>query len=459
MKTQVDQVDIDKFWRSRFSNVVGGKNFDAPDTGYSFSAVLAEERKLEKINRTGDSCSALLKLSVADPTWKMPTEAMEAGMEYYRTAWDATRYKDLAGVLKTPGTIMAANTHEMIANCLQKKFQPALASSEELTAEWVQYLPGSIKRALGEYLPTLFLNESIALLFPTPSYQVIASPMNRRDAALVEVPLIFDGKWQFDLNEFEHEAIKHLYHELIAYINVPHNPTGTGFRSNDWQRLIEWAIEQSVILVIDEAYIDLAYSSDIVSALKTPGWEKCAIVLQSVSKGWNATGLRFGWAIANPTVIKALRKAMDVKDSGGFGPSIVSGVWCLLHPEVADETKDKYQVLHQTLAQGLTSAGFKANMPDAGLCQLTPAPKAVSFIRDGCPGPSGLVTIPFQNAADCAKWFRRELRISVMHAQAADGQWLRWAVTLQPVPECGLADESSIINEAVRRLQSVQFKF
>lgn len=181
-----------------------------------------------------------------------------------------------------------------------------------------------------------------------------------------------------------------------------------------------------------------------------PGWEKRCIIPQSVSKGWNATGLRFGWIVAYPTVIKALRKLMDVKDSGMFGSSIVAGPYCLLHPEIATETGIRYQALHRRLADGLQQAGFVGNMPDAGLCQFTPAPKAASGNAFAC---------SFKDAAECAKWFREKLRISVMHAQAANGRWLCWAVTLQPVTECGLATEDVIIGETMRRLQSVKFEF
>lgn len=441
----------DELWRSRFTPCIGGTTFDAPGGGYSFSAVLAEERELEKKNVAGDSTSAMLKLSVADPTWKMPVAAIDAGIRYFEQAWDASRYKDIIGVRETRGTIMNWDTHEMLANLVQDRHEAVTESGSDLTVDWVQHSPGSIKRALAEYIPTLLFGEGSTLLFPSPSYQVIASPMNRGGASLKNAPLVHaSGKWSFPMNWLTDATEEHLRAKLpgavVMYVNVPHNPTGMGYTRSDWEALIAWACRFSVILVVDEAYIDLSYREGIVSVLQAPGWEKCCIVLQSVSKGWNATGLRFGWIVAHPTVIKALRKLMDVKDSGMFGPSIVAGLYCLLHYEIADETKRKYLNLHLKLANGLRQAGFAGERPDAGLCQFTPAPISANGAA-------------FTNAADCAKWFREKLRISVMHAEAAGGQWLRWAVTLQPVPNCNLPNEESIIEEAVRRLQSVRFKF
>lgn len=453
MKTET--VNLNMHWRQKFSRRIGGFEFDAPGGGYSFSAVLEEERELEKGNASGDPSAALLKLSVADPTWKMPVGAMAAAREYFRVAWQATRYTDNRGVLKTPGTIMTADTHEMLAEAIQARHGVITEDGKAITADWVQYSPGSIKRALAEYIPTLLFEEGVQLLFPSPSYQVIASLMNRGLVKFIEVPLIFSGgQWQLDLPSLtEAVAARNLSFgnlKSAMYVNIPHNPTGFGNTRADWELLIGWATEHNITLIVDEAYIDLRYSEKMVSALQVPGWEKCCLVLQSVSKGWNATGLRFGWIVAHPTVIKALRKVMEVKDSGLFGPSIVAGLWCLKHPEIALEIREKYRGLHQALAAGLEKAGFASVMPDAGLCQFTPAPKAAS---------GSIFALQFKDAAECARLFRSVLRLSVMHAAAAGGQWLRWAVTLQPVPDCGLVTERDVISETVRRLQLVKLVF
>ena len=54
---------------------------------------------------------------------------------------------------------------------------------------WVQYSPGAIKRLLAEFVPTLLFEDGTDLFFPTPSYEVIKSAMNRRGATVHDVPL------------------------------------------------------------------------------------------------------------------------------------------------------------------------------------------------------------------------------------------------------------------------------
>jgi aspartate/methionine/tyrosine aminotransferase len=431
---------IEEFWRSKITEVCGGADFDAPGGGYSFSAILAEERELEKRNKPGETKSALLKLSIADPTWKMPLKAMKEAMRYYEKCPDATRYTDNAGVRDWN---LFDDTNVAIATYLNR-FE---GSGVIFDKNWVRYSPGAIKRALAEYVPTTLFDDMTQLIFPTPGYPVIKSPMNIRGAEFVDSPMVLkDGRWHFNLDHIKSE-IRPGFRKNILYLNVPHNPTGRGFTRSEWEVVLEWARGLGLILIVDEAYIDICYVPGIVSVLNVPRWEESCIVLQSVSKGYSATGLRFGWIVANPTMIKVIDKAMDVKDSGLFGPSIVAGLTCLNNHSVwTHETRMDYQKLHTLLYGGLSEAGFKSSWPDAGLCQLTPAPISADGQK-------------FGDAIECAQWVREKLRISLMNYTVEGRPYLRWAVTIKPIPECNLPSEEFVIREVVRRLRQVKFEF
>jgi len=180
----------DELWRSHVSACCGGKDFDAPGGGYAFSDVLTEERQLAEGNVPGDPASALLALSIADPTWKMPKVAIGAGLQYYTGCADSTRYTDNRGVV-----INGRDTHDFLADWLNNRF----GNGQELfTENMVQYSPGAIKRALAEYLPTLLFAPKGKLFFPTPGYGVVKSPMNARGVQVSDVPLptTWDGAFK-----------------------------------------------------------------------------------------------------------------------------------------------------------------------------------------------------------------------------------------------------------------------
>jgi len=436
--------NMESNWRGLIAQRCGGASFDAPGGGYAFSTVLAEERALEENNVCGDPSSALLKLSIADPTWKMSYEAMLASLAYYQNCPDATRYTDNHGAQECHQADIYYSTNTLIAGYLLERFP---RGSVFFSEECVQYSPGAIKRALAEYIPTLFFDNQSLLFFPTPGYPVIKSDMNRRNAVSVDSVMSFrEGRWGYQFGLMDSLFDNTRFRKFFMYVNIPHNPTGTGFRKEDWENILAWAMRQGVTLIVDEAYIDLCYDPDCVSVLTVQGWEECCVVLQSVSKGWNATGLRFGWMIAHPTLIKALRKVTDVKDSGLFGPSIAAGLALIQNPKLAENTRANYLGLHKNLHGGLSIAGFSSSMPDAGLCQFTPAPRSANGRQ-------------FADVYECANWFRRELRISIMPYMVGEHPWLRWAVTIKPVPMCDLPDEKAVINEVVRRLSRVEFEF
>lgn len=424
---------MDTHWRSVIAQCCGGNIFDAPGGGYSFSAVLDKERVLDAQKVLGDPTSALCTLSIADPAKKMPRGAIEAMVAYYDSATFPTRYTDNNGI---PGT------HERLVDFLNR--QHTYNTRFTFDSSCVQYSPGSIKRLLAEFLPALLFESDVNLFFPDPSYAVIKSDINRRDAKVIGIALELqhDGKWLINYDAMEKQINGK---KAVLYLNVPHNPAGFTFSHFEWKNLVAWAVRNNVTVIVDEAYTHLRYDGS-VSVLSVEGWQQCCIVLQSISKGWNATGARFGWVIAHPVIIKALRKIMDVKDSGGFGPLIAGALWCLDHFEFAVKTRDEYLASHLALNQSLSDVGFSPLMPQAGLCQLTRAPKSA----DG---------VLFANADECADWLRNNKRISVMPAKVGGQAWLRWSATIAPVVECGLNDEASVIAEVVRRLKATNFQF
>jgi len=430
-------------WRSTVAKRCGGKNFDAPNTGYSFSTVLAEERKLAESNVAGRPETALLTLSIADPTWKMPEPAVKEMINFYRACPDATRYTDNTGLKGNPETIYGhetKSTHQTIVSFLRHRF----ACPENIDEERVQYSPHGIKGLLSEYLPTAFFDEQTFLAFPIPGYPIIKSEMNRRGARVVDLPML-NGKsgWKIPLQSLK--GYKR-FNKRFLYLNVPHNPTGMAFNYNDWRRAFDWAKKHKFVLIVDEAYTDLRFDDVSTSVLNVEGWDECCLVLHSISKGWNATGARFGWVVGNPTAIAAIRKVMDVKDSGGFGLTLTAASNCLDNLNWAIETRDNYRFLHTELAAGLSEAGFQAGVPDGGLCQFTRAPLSANGVM-------------FTTLVECVQWLREKLRISLMHYEVSGERYLRWAVTVKPVPDCGLMDEQSVIREAVRRLKQVKFTF
>jgi aspartate/methionine/tyrosine aminotransferase len=369
-----------------------------------------------------------------------------AGKIHFDGDLNASRYTDTVGI---------PQTRERIAKALNS--HKALDGEMEISPEMVIYSPHGIKGLLSTVIPTAFFdhatnNRPVLLFFLSPGYGVITSTMNNNGVKVITVPMkrILDD-WEIPWGTIKKEINNCFdptgFYKPISfmYYNFPHNPTGATRSYKQMTGDLIYAGNMDLKLIVDEAYDHLRYDES-KSMLQIPGWQNSAIILQSVSKGWNATGLRFAWSVSHLDVTKLFEKVWDVKDSGSWGVTIATGLSCLEDINFAKETNERYKNLHAILCEGLIQSGFKTGLPNGGLCLFSPAPKSAGGIN-------------FRNVIECAQYFREKLRISLMHYEV-DGAWyLRWAVTFRSMPEYGLPSQEDVIREAMRRLGEIKFEF
>lgn len=88
----------------------------------------------------------------------------------------------------------------------------------------------------------------------------------------------------------------------IIYICSPNNPTGQLASAQTITRL---AIEAPGLVIVDEAYAEF---SGVTVAKMTKDWER-VLVTRTLSKAFGLAGLRAGYGIAQPAVIRKLERA------------------------------------------------------------------------------------------------------------------------------------------------------
>jgi histidinol-phosphate aminotransferase len=94
----------------------------------------------------------------------------------------------------------------------------------------------------------------------------------------------------------------------LLFVANPNNPTGTMVGEAELDALIE-SVPDSVLVVIDEAYIELLDEGAQPDTLK---WirrgRKNVVITRTFSKTYGLAGLRLGYAIAHPEVIQLMNK-------------------------------------------------------------------------------------------------------------------------------------------------------
>ena len=138
-------------------------------------------------------------------------------------------------------------------------------------------------------------NKKRSVAYPVPTYSLYPVLAKLQDCKAIEIP--------FD-EEFNLPAKLTSTGAALTVVCNPNAPSGTLI---DIDELASLAEELNGVLLIDEAYVDFAGKN---CAGLVQNFDN-VIILRSMSKGYSLAGLRFGYAIAQPSLIEGLMKVKD----------------------------------------------------------------------------------------------------------------------------------------------------
>ena len=116
----------------------------------------------------------------------------------------------------------------------------------------------------------------------------------------------------------------------LLYLNYPNNPTAAIAPVEYLERVVRVCREHDILLVYDNAYSELAFDGYVPpSIFEIDGARDVAIEFHSLSKTYNMTGWRCGWAVARPEIAATLGKVKSFVDTGQFMAIQAAGVAAL----------------------------------------------------------------------------------------------------------------------------------
>lgn len=252
-----------------------------------------------------------------------------------------------------------------IAVWFKKRFGVELNSDNEIYP-----LIGS-KEGLA-HLPLGIINPKDRVLLTDPAYPAYRASLLFAGAKIVNLPLKESHDFVPDVKK-----IAELKDIKAMYVNYPNNPTSATCDINFYKELVALARERGIILISDLAYSEIYYEGvKPPSILEVEGAKDVAIEFHSLSKTYNMTGWRIGWACGNPKLIAALAKVKSNFDSGIFQAIQVAGITALRTPEEEiDDLRRMYEERRDLLVNGLRSIGWKMQAPKAAFYVWTKIPK------------------------------------------------------------------------------------
>jgi len=95
---------------------------------------------------------------------------------------------------------------------------------------------------------------------------------------------------------------------IIFFCN-PNSPTGILYEKDDILRVVRLAAEKNVLVFLDEDYVDFVDDAKRYSMAEYVTRYDNLFILRSLTKFFALAGLRIGFGIASPDVVRALRRA------------------------------------------------------------------------------------------------------------------------------------------------------
>ena len=141
------------------------------------------------------------------------------------------------------------------------------------------------------------------VLVPTPCYT--SYPEMIRLAGAVPVPVAGDPENRFAVSREALEAVVSDRTKALLF-NNPVNPTGTVYRSDELQKIVDFCVEHDLYLIADEVYGTFFYDEPFVSLYSFPDVRDRLILVNSASKAFAMAGLRLGYAVMPDAVAGAV---------------------------------------------------------------------------------------------------------------------------------------------------------
>jgi len=214
------------------------------------------------------------------------------------------------------------------------------------------------------HIPLAFINPGDTVLVPDPCYPPYKSGTIFAGGTPEIMPLLSKNNFLPDLRHIKPHL---LTKAKMMFLNYPNNPTSAVCDTSFFRDVVKFASRENLIVCHDAAYTELCFDGyKPPSFLQVEGAKDVGIEFHSLSKTFNMTGWRIGWACGNAAIIKGLAKVKANIDSGIFTAIQLAGIAALKHASKnVEKLNTTYQKRRDVLVEGLKSIGWKVNSPKA----------------------------------------------------------------------------------------------
>lgn len=223
------------------------------------------------------------------------------------------------------------------------------------------------------HMPLAVVNPGDVVLIPEPAYPGYQSAVILAGGVPYYMPLLEKNGYLPVLNDIDGQVARRA---KMMFLNYPNNPTGAVCDTGFFDKVVRYASEHNILICHDAAYTEMCFDGyQPPSFLQAKGAKEVGIEFHSLSKTYNMTGWRIGFAVGNKEALSALSKVKSNIDSGIFQAIQLAGVAALNGPQEAVERNlEVYKERRDILVEGFNKMGWKVQKPFATFYVWIPVP-------------------------------------------------------------------------------------
>ncbi|MDK2901548.1 MAG: LL-diaminopimelate aminotransferase [Thermosediminibacterales bacterium] len=317
---------------------------------YLFAEI--DKKKEAAIKRGVD----VISLGIGDPDLPTPGYIIES---LYRSVQNPANHQ-------YPSYIGSLNFRKAVADWYRRRYNIELDPETEVMA-----LIGS-KEGIAHMFWAYIDPEDYALI-PDPAYPVYKTGTIFAGGVPYIMPLRAENNFLPDLSAIGIEIAKKA---KLMFLNYPNNPTASVASLEFFQRVVDFAREHNILVCHDSAYIDITFDGyKAPSILQAQGAKDVCVEFGSLSKPFNMTGWRIGYAVGNKEALANLAVIKTNIDSGQFNSIQDAAIDALEGPEdQINRMIEVYKKRRDLVVDTLKNIGIDIEKPKGTFYIWAPVP-------------------------------------------------------------------------------------
>jgi LL-diaminopimelate aminotransferase len=354
----------------------------------------------------------VISLGIGDPETPTPQFVIDA----------LTSAANDPGTHQYPSNRGRAEFRQAVADFYKRRFDVELDPETEI-------IPALGGKECVFNINLAFLDPDDVALAADPGYPPYTGGPTLSGSQSVLMPLVPELGFAPDLDAISAEDRRCA---KLMFLNYPNNPTGAILPDGLFERAVEFARENDVLVVHDAAYTEVTFDGYVApSFLETPGAKDVGVEVFSLSKGYNMTGWRTGAIVGNAEAIESYWRLKTNIDSGMSDFVQLAAVAALNDGgETPKRMSEIYARRRDLVCDALAAIGVEVRKPkgtifiwapvpeghtSASYCELVLEESGVVISPGGAYGPNGegwfriSLTVPDERLAEAVERLRSSL--------------------------------------------------